>query len=871
MKRITTLLLCLVSIWAFSQEQHTPRQFQTTERKTEIVIDGKLDDAAWNQVEWSGDFVQRFPDYGVPPTEQTQFKILYDAKFLYVGVRAFDSDPSAIVKRLSRRDGFEGDWVEINIDSYNDKRTAFSFTATVSGVIGDEYISNNGDDWDDTWDPIWYLKTSIDDLGWIAEFKIPLSQLRFADVPEHTWGIQLTRRFFRNEERSVWQPIAQDAPGWVHLFGELKGIKGIKPQKQLEILPYVVAKTELTEAEEGNPFATGRNNSFDAGVDAKIGLTSDITLDLTINPDFGQVEADPSQVNLSAFRLFFQERRPFFLEGSNILTFPTGDGNNLFYSRRIGKRPSYFPDGDNIAYVDQPNFTRIWGAAKLTGKNKKGFSWGLLEAVTNREQAEVQILDGSRDKIPVEPATNYLVGRFQQDINEGNTVVGAILTSTNRFINEEDSHLNFLHDNAYSGGVDLTHNFLDRKYYVSVRSSFSHVNGTPESILLTQTASERFFQRPDNRHHDVDSTLTSLNGSSGAVRIGKAQGKLRYNLSFAYTSPEFETNDLGFLRQSDVMSQEFWMQYRTLKTFGIFRSVRMNINQWAGWDFDGINTSEGYNVNAHAEFKNYWRFGNGTTYRAHSVSNADLRGGPSITYPGGTNYWYYLGTNSQKRLTLNVNQWFFRGFENYAWESGINTRIFWQPINALSLNLQPSINWNRNDLQYIQTSSFGGEDRFLLGRINQATYRISLRSTFNLTPNFSVELWAQPFMTRGEYSEFKLAISPHAEAYEDRFHTLDTDQIAWDATEETYTIDENRDGITDFTMGDPDFNVVQFRSNFVVRWEYIQGSTLFLVWSSNGSDFNQMNDNGFRSLSNQLTNINANHTFLIKYTYRFIF
>ena len=869
MKLKTALLLCLVSTMAFAQEQ-LPRQYETAPTTKGIVIDGKLDDEDWDQVAWSGNFIQRFPDDGAPPSEQTQFKILYDAKFLYVGVRAFDSDPSAIVKRLSRRDGFEGDWVEINIDSYHDKRTAFSFTASVSGVKGDEYISNNGDDWDDTWDPIWYLKTSIDDQGWIAEYKIPLSQLRFADVPEHTWGIQLTRRFFRKEERSVWQPIAQDAPGWVHLFGELKGIKGIKPQKQLEILPYVLAKTELTEKEEGNPFATGQASSFDAGVDAKIGLTSDITLDLTLNPDFGQVEADPSQVNLSAFRLFFQERRPFFLEGNNILTFPAGNGDNLFYSRRIGKRPSYYPDADSISYVDQPNFTRIWGAAKLTGKNKNGFSWGLLEAVTNREKAEVQNEDGSRNKIAVEPATNYLVGRFQQDINEGNTVVGAILTSTNRLIREQDEHLNFLHDNAYSGGIDVTHNFLDRKYYVSVRSSFSHVNGTSESILGTQTASERFFQRPDNRHHDVDSTLTRLNGSASSINLGKAQGKVRYNLSFSYKSPEFEINDLGFLRQSDVMSQDFWMQYRTISSFGIFRSIRANINQWAGWDFDGINTSQGFNVNAHAEFKNNWSFGNGSTYRVMSVSNADLRGGPSIAYPGGTNYWYYLSTNSQKKLTFNINQWFFRGFENYAWESGLSTRLFWQPVNALSLNIRPSAEWSRNDLQYMATTNFGENDRYVLGRINQATYRLSFRSTFNLTPNFSIELWAQPFITRGEYSEFKLAVAPHAESYRDRFQTFAAEQVTWNPENEQYDFDENRDGIQDYSIDDPDFNVVQFRSNFVVRWEYIPGSTLFLVWSSNGSDFNTLNNNGFRSLSNQLTHLDTNHTFLIKYTYRFI-
>ncbi len=288
-----------------------------------------------------GGFRQRFPDAGAPASVQTYFKVLYDAKNLYILFKNLDPEPDKIVSRMSRRDGFEGDFVEVNIDSYADKRTAFSFTASVSGVKGDEYVSNNGENWDPSWEPIWYLKTSINSEGWIAEVRIPLSQLRFADKPEHVWGFQVTRNFFRNQEQSNWQFIPPTASGMVHRFPELHGVRGIRPQKQLEIQPYVVAKTETFQKEEGNPFATGKSSSVDFGLDAKIGITSDITLDLTVNPDFGQVEADPSRVNLTAFELFFQERRPFFIEGNNTLNFPISDynSNNLFYSRRIGRVP----------------------------------------------------------------------------------------------------------------------------------------------------------------------------------------------------------------------------------------------------------------------------------------------------------------------------------------------------------------------------------------------------------------------------------------------------------------------------------------------------------------------------------------------------
>jgi hypothetical protein len=856
-------LMCLYELSA----QDSLKTYQTKRITSQSpIIDGVASDEAWNLVEWGGDFIQRMPDYGVSPSEPTQFKILYDAKNLYVLVRAFDSEPEKIVKRMSRRDGFDGDFVEINIDSYNDKRTAFSFTASVSGVKGDEYISNNGNNWDETWDPIWYLATSIDDKGWIAEFRIPLSQLRFADQPEHEWGIQFTRRFFRNEERSTWQPIAQDAPGWVHLFGKLQGIEGIRPQKQLEIQPYIVASNSRYPTEEGNPFASGQSEDTNIGIDAKIGITSDITLDLTINPDFGQVEADPSQVNLSAFRLFFRERRPFFLEGNNVLNFPIVgfNQNNLFYSRQVGGSPSYYPDAD---YVDIPSQTQILGAAKLSGKNKNGFSWALLESLTKREEADV-IVNGQEDRIAVEPMTNYVVGRFQQDIDEGKTVVGAMVTSTKRFI--EDPHLDFLHSDAYSGGIDIQHNFKDRKYGLNFRTVFSNVQGSPESISLTQQASERFFQRPDNHYKELDTTRISLTGTAGAVSFGKQSGAWIWEVGSTFRSPELSLNDAGFLDQTDTWMQWTFTQYRVLKPIGIFRWMRSNFVQWREYDFGGTNLSSGYELFYGTQFQNFYRLNTGLTIEGDQTSNADLRGGPSIRYPGGTNWWYYIGSNEQKKIALSFNQWFYWGFQNVSLSKGYNLNLTVRPSDALRITLSPSITDRRRNLQYISTVETNEGEKYLLGKVEQKIYRMSIRANYNITPNLTIEYWGQPFVATGYYDEFKEVKDATHEDFNERFIQYDPANLSFNADAGEYSVFRSGQSEPFYAFGNPDFNIREFRSNLVMRWEYIPGSTLFLVWSSNGSTFDQEIRDGFSEATNDLFQLKSRNTLLIKFTYRFI-
>ncbi|MEO1049891.1 MAG: DUF5916 domain-containing protein [Bacteroidota bacterium] len=873
----TALLIFLCAIPFFVHAQSTERKSYTTKwvEGEPPAIDGFGTDKAWQQVEWSGDFTQRFPNEGEKPSQQTSFKILYDAKNLYVLIRAFDTEPEKIVKRMSRRDGFEGDWVEVNIDSYNDKRTAFSFTASVTGVKGDEYISN-GDNWDSNWDPIWYLRTSVDDQGWIAEYRIPLSQLRFAEKPEHTWGIQVNRRFFRNEEMSNWQFIEQNAPGWVHLFGELRGIKGIKPQKQKEIQPYIVAQTERFEKEEGNPFATGRSSDVTFGVDGKLGITSDITLDFTINPDFGQVEADPSQVNLSAFQVFFSEQRPFFIEGNNILDFRLTNSeaggpfnrDNLFYSRRIGGSPHRFPSLDDNEYADQPSNTRILGAAKLTGKNQNGFSWGVLESLTAEESAEVDNSGERREEV-VEPMTNYLVGRVQQDINGGDSFIGGMITATNRFI--DDPSLEFIHRSAYSGGIDVTHRWKDRTYAITFNTFFSNVNGTPEAITQTQEAPERFFQRPDNFRKRVDTTRTALTGTGGTLTFGKNSGKLVFQTGATYRSPELELNDIGFLRSTDQINQWTWVGYRIQKAFAIFRNYRVNFNQYLNYDFGGVNTYRAVNFNTHMQFKNFWSFSTGFTTEGRSISNSDLRGGPSIIYPGGVNHWYWFGTDNRKKFRMSFNQWNWWGQEDYARNGGYSLNLRWQPTDAFNISLSPSYTFNRNDQQYVSTEEFGAQARYITARIDQDTYRMTMRFTYLINPNLSIQYYGQPFVSRGDYSDFNRITNAGASEYTDRFQRLEGSAISFNEEGDEYLVDETGNGTTNYTISNPDFNFVQFRSNAVLRWEYIPGSTFFLVWTQDRTASLDLDgDSSFGGITSDLLDVTPHNIFLMKFTYRFV-
>ena len=876
----TFVLCCFLFLKMTAQEQQRieKRVYKTQHVKTATPpeIDGILNDESWNVVEWEGSFIENEPDENTSPTEKTRFKIIYDNKNLYIGIRCFDSSPNKIVKRLSRRDGFAGDWVEINIDSYHDLRTAFSFTITAAGVKGDEFVTDNGNNWDSSWNPIWYVKTNTDEKGWTAEMRIPFSQLRFGKSKEQIWGLQLTRRFFRGEERYVWQRVPPDAPGWVSEFGELHGLIDIEPQKQIEIQPYTLGSSETFEAEDGNPFATGRDQSINGGVDGKIGITNDLTLDFTINPDFGQVEADPSAIALDGFQIFFREQRPFFIENKNIFDYQfsrsqagnTFGFDNLFYSRRIGRNPQGFPNTTSGEFIDQPENTTILGAAKFSGKTKNGWSIGILESVTDNEYAEVD-RNGERREELVEPLTNYFVGRVQKDFNNRNTFVGGIFTATHRRLTPE---LDFLHRQAYSGGLDFKHQWKNRAWYLAGNIILSHVKGSEEAISNTQQSITHLFQRVDASHVNVDENRTSLTGTGGNLQLGKtADGHWRFESGVTWRSPELELNDIGFLRQADDARHYTWIGYRTLKPFSVFRRVGLNYNHWAAWDFEGNLNRIQWNVNSWANFKNNW-FGNfGLNYRAVNHSNTALRGGPRLRFTPSINYWQNIGTDNRKKVRFNLNTSGGKAFDNSNQFFNVNFGVNYQPMNALRISAFPSYNINKDKLQFVQNVDLAnGEVRYINGEIDQRTLSMSVRVNYTINPNLTIQYWGQPFISRGRYSNFKNITNAQALRFDNRFEQYNAAQIGLNTDTDNFEVDENIDGVTDFSFGNPDFAFVQFRSNLVLRWEYIPGSEIFLVWSQDISQSGNPQDGLFANLDNAILGSQPQNIFLVKLTYRFI-
>ena len=840
-------------------------------------IDGILNDPIWETVGWGGDFTQRQPYEGKAPSEETNFKILYDAKNLYIAYRLHDKEPEKIEKRLSRRDGFEGDWIEINIDSYHDLRTAFSFTISAAGVKGDEFVSNDGSNWDTSWDPIWYAKVATDDKGWTAEVRIPLSQLRFGNKEEHIWGIQFTRRFFRQEERSVWQFLPRNSASWVSRFGELHGIKGIKPQKQMEIQPYVVGKAESFEKEQGNPFATGSDFGYGIGLDGKIGVTSDLTVDFTINPDFGQVEADPSALALDGFQIFFQERRPFFIEGRNIFNYqitsseaggPFGS-DQLFYSRRIGGAPRGNPDIEDHEFLDVPDNTTILGAAKFSGKTKKGLSIGLLESITQKEYATIDN-NGEQRKEVVEPFTNYTVARLQQDFNSGNTIIGGMFTSVNR--NIDDPVINHLHTSATTGGIDFLHRWKNQMWYVAANGVMSTVRGSTEAITNTQERFEHNFQRVDASHLTVDTTATSLTGHGGTVKLGKAGGGKRFNFEggVSWRSPELELNDIGFLRSTDEIIHFLWAGYRIDQPFSVFRNIRFNYNHWSAWNFSGRHTFVGWNMNTHATFKNNYEMGTGFNWEPYDIGTKTLRGGPALRTGKSMNNWMYFNTDHRKKIQLNWHMYHSWGLDNDSRYKAYDLFVSYRPMRTLQMSLGPSLSINHNVLQYVDNIELSNKTQYLNATIDQKTLSMTLRLNYTINPNLSIQYYGSPFISRGQYSEFKYITDPMAGRFDNRFYQYYEDQIRYDEIDDQYIFDENKDNLSEFEIDNPDFNFMQFRSNLVVRWEYIPGSEIYLVWSQSNTNSGNPKESLIPSLVNDLFEQKAHNIFLMKYTYRFI-
>lgn len=857
------------------------KQYYTQSTGDELIrLDGMLNEPAWDKVEWGLDFIQHEPDNGNPPSHQSAFKILYDKKYLYIGFRAYDSCPDSIVARLCRRDEFAGDWMEINIDSYHDMRSAFSFTQSVSGVKNDEFVSNDGDNWDTSWNPVWDSATHLDSLGWTAELKIPFSQLRYGTHDNPVWGLQVMRRLFRKEERSTWQPIPKSSNGWVSQYGELHGLTDLPRNTQIEIAPYVSAQTESFERVEGNPFADGSRSSVSAGVDGKISVTRDMILDFTVNPDFGQVEADPGAVRLDGYEIFFREQRPFFIESRNLFDYPLAgsvaggsyDDDQVFYSRRIGGAPHNFPDLIAGEFVEIPSNTSILGAAKFSGKTKGGLSIGILESITQAEHAKISFENIQREVL-VEPLTSYFVGRALQDINEGNTIIGGVVTSVNRKAGIPD-----LHKSALTGGLDIEHFWKNRWWYMRLNVLMSHVEGTQEAILNTQTSFVHLLQRTDAGYLEVDPQRTSLTGTGGTFKIGKFGGTedknggiWKFETGVTWRSPLLELNDIGFLLAADEINHFAWGSYNIIKPFSIFNSANINYNHWGKWDFGGNFLYNAFNTNLHFWFKNQWRIGSGFTYNPHDISNNALRGTTALRKPPGYGHDIYFNSDSRKKVTFQGSFSHGGAFPKAVSYIGFNVGLQIQPFDNLRFSIDPGYSRStRKQDQFVANVPFNGNVRSIVSYVEQRNFSLSTRLNYYITPDLTIQYYGEPFIFRALFKNYGFVQDPLNKNYDARFHTFSTDEISIQSG--TAFIDEDNDGQTDYTFNTPDLNFIQFRSNLVLRWEYVAGSEFFLVWSQGiiPNAFGDIDSPLLESLSDNIFDQQPHNIFLAKFSYRFL-
>ena len=823
---------------------------QASRVDTPVSIDGALDDAAWAGAVPISDFRQTLPTEGEPASERTVVRLIYDDDAIYVG--AILDDRSPVTTRLARRDaGLENsDVLVVLFDSYHDHETAYRFWTNPSGVKGDAIVSGNSTGrGDSSWDPVWDLATNVTDSGWVVEMRIPFSQLRFSPSEMQVWGVQLERGINRNQENATFPFTPTLERAGVSRFAHLDGIAGIQTGRRLELLPYVVARGEYLQLEDpsdigfSNPYRSGSDHFGGVGLDLKYRVTSNVTLDATVNPDFGQVELDPSVINLTAFETQYAERRPFFVEGADIFNFgeggpmgSVGRGPELVYSRRIGRPPT----GDapsQAAFADVPTATTIAGAAKLTGRIGDGWSVGLLEAVTAREVATY--VDPARlgHQLTVEPAANYLVGRVRRQIRGGQTRFGVIASAVNRDASGTGLEAS-LHNAAYAGGFDFAHESADRIWLFSGLVSASRVSGEVDAIRATQASSTRYLDRPDASHLDLDSLATSLNGYYAMGYVGKQAGNFTMRTGVAAISPGYEVNDLGFHTSADRILFDTHYQYTQPEPGEVFRSWSFFGGPDAVWNFAGDRTFSNVNFQNALEFLNYWRTTVRLQYDPWNDDDRLTRGGPIAQSPSRKSVTFRLNSDGRRAA---VGSGSFSWSEDAAggWSRRVQLSLNARFRETLQIDIGPSYSWSLSRAQYVTAvqDPLAGEtfgSRYVFADLDRSTLSLEARVNLTFSPTLSLQLYLEPFVSTGDYGALKEFLSPGTYDFLEYGQGTSTIQPT---DQGGYVVDPDGSGeASSFVVSDRDFSYRSLLGNAVLRWEWRPGSTLFFVWQQRRID-----------------------------------
>jgi hypothetical protein len=893
--RHTLMAVLLSCVCAAGVQSQTPTATQADRpsvraaaRTSPVTIDGTLDDSAWSAASVAADFLQQEPDEGRPATQRTEVRFLYDDVALYIGARMYDERGAAGVRtRLGRRDEYlEGDYLAVIFDTFHDHTGRTQFQINPSGV---KYDAGQASSFaDPSWDPVWQAATRIDSAGWTAELRIPFSQLRFPTTAEQTWGMQIWRYTERLAETSMWAFWGRNESGGPALFGHLEGLAVPTRQLGIEVLPYLVARAERVQPlQPGSPFDSGTRNSWRVGGDVKAIIGSAVTLDATINPDFGQVEVDPAVVNLSAFETFFSEKRPFFIEGSGLFGF--GSLNcyfcsnvsslSLFYSRRIGRRPQGVLS-EPAAYVSMPENTTILGAAKVTGRTAGGWQVGVLNAVTAAERAEAERDDLTRFSEEVEPMTNYFVGRVRRNLMDGNLQIGAIATSVARRFGN-DALRPVLTSHAEALGFDWQALWRDRRYSWMGQVALTNVSGDSLAIRRIQRSPARYFQRPDRDAHGnglltnaYDTSLESLRGIGAYTRVAKVAGDWLWEAQANVRTPGFENNDLAFLTRADYVWGNANLRWQRNRTTSFSRYLSATVGAQRQYNFDGDMTDGQAHTSVFLQLLNYWSFGGFAILYPERADPALTRGGPVVHRAAGNFIAANMGSDSRRPLVLQLDAGRFDGSDG-AHDYNINASVRFKPATNLSLSVGPSFSGGTSTTQFVDrfddatASHFHGQ-RVIFSNLHHRTVSMNTRMSATFSPTLTLELFAQPFISSGAYDSFKEYTSTRSTSRR-LFDGAAIQPVEDDAGRVThYDIDPDVDEATPaFRIRNPDFNVRSLRGNVVLRWEYRPGSTLFVVWQQQRSESRPFGDFRFSRDADGVFSARPDNIFLMKVSYWF--
>jgi hypothetical protein len=794
------------------------------------VIDGKLDDNCWiNEGNWSQNFLQNTPIERAQPTYPTKIKILFDDKNLYFALRAWDPEPDKINRFIGNRDDNSiGDLISVAFDSYYDSRAAAEFNINAGGNKTDLIVTDNLSV-NLNWNAVWEGKTAVNDSSWTVEFRIPLNQLRYNHSDTGmVWGLHVRRIVRRIQEVDQWSLIPRKNSGHVYSFGSMHGLQGVRKPRLVEILPYVSGKLTSKPGITGSPYSTATRWNGNAGIDGKIGI-GDFTMDITINPDFGQIEADPSVMNLTAFETFYDEKRPFFLEGKHIFDF-SPDNNMMFYSRRIGHAPSYAPPVDNItSFSKLPEFTNIINAIKLTGTTRNGVSVGILQSTTQKETAQLSV-NGIETNPVVEPLTNFLVGRIQKIANKGNTLLGTMFTSANRIIN--DQHLDHLNRNAYTAGIDFLQYTKDRTYFLDFKGIVSHINGRENAIVDLQRNPLHYFQRPDATGYlGVDSSRRSISGSGGYLSLGR-QGNKHFIFSekISWWTPGFDLNDIGYLLMADLVENITKISYRETEPKRLLRNYTVTLAQKNAWNFGGINTYRDISAQFTTQFSNRWDLSLIESWVFSEQATRLLRGGPSFRLSSYLENTLLFNTDKSKRVVFQFQHSSMVSTDGVSRLYRMKPALAFRLGNRIYIKSEFEYSGNTDNFIYVTQEPADAEVQYILARIKQQTYNFTMRFNYNITPDISIQYYGSPFISSGTYNNFKRADESNAKDLPDRYHNFTGAEITYVSPSDMYVVNE---GSKNYSFSNPDFSFREFRSNLVARWEYRPGSTIYLVWENN--------------------------------------